>query len=146
MKKEKPHNRRRQVSSSIVRIGQTLSSNDLYLPYNKGRVPESKERPVIVADKNKNNELVVIPSSTQKTPNTTFYGKYGIAYYRHNLEIEDNEGNPIKYGSKFRKTKKCTQLPLSEVKRIKDKVLDHSKFSSENRKKYNKFLQKKSRD
>ena len=146
MKKERRFNRQRQVSSPIIKIGQTLSSNDLYLPYNKGRVPKSKERPVIVADKNKNNELVVIPASTQKTSNTTLYGKYGIDYYRHNLEIEDNEGNPIKYGRKFRKTKKCTQLPLSEVKIIKDKVLNHSKFYSENRKKYNKFLQKKSRD
>ena len=146
LKKEKRYNRRSEKSSPLIKIGQTLSSNDLYLPYNKGRVPESKERPVIVADKNKNNELVVIPASTQKTPNTTLYGKYGIAYYRHNLEIEDNEGNPIKYGRKFRKTNKCTQIPLSEVKIIRDKVLNHSKFSSENRKKYNKFLQKKSRD
>lgn len=146
LRKEKRFNRRRQESSPIIKIGQTLSSNDLYLPYNKGRVPESKERPVIVADKNKNNELVVIPGSTQKTSNTTFYGKHGIKFYRHNLETKDNEGNPIKYGAKFRKTNKCTQIPYRDVIQIKDKVLNHTRFSSENKKKYNEFLQKKSRD
>ena len=129
-----------------IKIGQTLVSNDLYLPYNKGRVPNSKERPVIVADKNRFNELAVIPGSTQKTPHTTYYGRYGIKYYRHNLEIKDNDGKSIKYGKKFYKDKRCTNIPLGEVERIRDSVINHSKFSSENRRKYNEFLQKKTRD
>ena len=146
LKKEKRYNRRSEKTLPLIKIGQTLSSNDLYLPYNKGRVPESKERPVIVADKNKFGDLAIIPGSTRDTLHTTYYGKHGIKFYRHNLEIKDNEGKPIRYGYKFRKTEKCTQIPLNEVKVIKDKVLNHTRFSSENKKKYHEFLQKKSRD
>lgn len=128
-----------------IPIGQTLESNDIYLPHKT--TTQSKARPVIVVDKKKNKqgdeELAVVPGSTQNTPNTKYYGKNGIKYYRKSLEVEDDEGNPIKEGQKFKKTSRCTQLPLKDVKEIKDQVLNHSKRSSENRKNYSKFQKRK---
>lgn len=125
-----------------INIGQTLESNDLYLPYKENKKPKSKSRPVIVVDKNKKEEFVVIPGSTQETKNTTKYGKYGIDYYRHNIEIEDNEGKPITLNTKFQITKKSTILPEKEATKIYDKVLNHTKFSSENKKKIEQFKNK----
>ena len=59
-----------------IEIGQTLESNDLYLPWEKGKMPKSKSRPVIVVDKNKYDDLVIVPGSTRDTPNTTYYNKF----------------------------------------------------------------------
>ena len=129
-----------------IEIGQTLESNDLYLPWEKGKKPKSKNRPVIVVDKNQHEDLVIIPGSTRDTANTTYYGKYGIEFYRHNIEIEDNEGKPIRKGEKFRETQNCSKLPFDEVKKIRERVINHTKFSSENKAKYNRFWNKKSRD
>lgn len=141
MKKNQTKSKRttRKTSQSI-QIGQTLESNDLYLPHKKAT--KSKHRPVIVVDKNKREEMVIVPGSSKKTSHTTEYKKYGIKYYRHNIEIEDDEGKPIKVGPKFKKTEKCSKLPESEAVRIRNDVINHSRFASENRKKYKKFKNK----
>lgn len=143
--------KKKKISKSLP-IGQTLETDDIYLPYGKGKKPNSKKRPVIIADKQRNyygeEEYIVIPASKQKTNNTFPYYKYGIKNIRIDIEVEDNEGKPIKQNEKFKLTNNCSQLPFNEAKDIRDKVLNHSKFSSENRRKYNKFWQryKKSRD
>lgn len=152
--KKKPIINKKTVKTNkkSVSIGQTLETNDLYLPYKKNQKPKSKSRPVIVADKIKNpsgkEEFAVIPGSTKDTKNTTKYGKYGIDYYRHNIEIEDDEGKPITLNIKFQITKNSTKLPVSEIKKIKNDVINHTKFSSENRKKHSDFQNrhKKSKD
>lgn len=126
---------KRQINKKSISIGQTLETNDLYLPHKKSRIPDSKSRPIIVVDKNKNEEFMVVPGSTQKTKNTREYNKYGIKNFRMVVEIDDNEGKPIKLNDKFRITNKSTKLPRSEAKYIKDYVVNHGKFSSENRKK-----------
>ena len=133
----------KKTVKKTVNIGQTLETNDLYLPHKKNNIPKSKSRPVIIVDKTKNKkgkeEFAVVPGSTKKTKNTTKYGKYGIDYYRHNIEIEDNEGKPITLNIKFEITEKCSKLPEKEAKKIRDNVLNHTRFSSENRKKHFKF-------
>ncbi len=125
-------------------IGQTLETNDLYLPYKKNKKPASKCRPVIIADKKISpkgiEEYLVIPGSTQKTPNTTKYKKYGIDYYRHNIEIVDNENKPIVLGKKFKKTNNCSKLPEEETRKVFNNVVNHTKQSSENRKKHKQFI------
>ena len=124
-------------------IGQTLETNDLYLPYKKNKKPASKRRPVIIAGKQISpkgiEEYSVIPGSTQDTPNTTEYKKYGIEYYRHNLEVRDNEGNPISQNEKFRISNQSSKLPNKEVDKIRNHILNHTKFSSENRAKVSEF-------
>jgi hypothetical protein len=137
-----------KLGGTKLPIGQTLETNDLFLPYKKTRVPQSKSRPVIIIDKNKLEEYAIVPGSTKKTPNTTEYNKYGIKHFRHDIEVEDNEGKPIKQNNKFKQTEKTTKLPISDVNKIKDELLNHKKFSSENRRKYQCFKNrhKKSKD
>lgn len=125
-------------------IGRTLETSDEYLKFDKKTSKNLKSRrPVIIADKIVNpkgeEEYAVIPGSNQDTKNTTYYGKNGINYYRNMLEVRDNDGQPIKQGEKFKVTAKSTQIPKEDIERIKDKVLNHTKQSSENRKKYQEF-------
>lgn len=138
-KNKKKNNVKRKKLTSKIKIGQTLESNDLFLPHNKNKPPKPKKRPVITAFINQNNELGVIPGSTQDTRNTRYYGKHGIKYYRNVIEIEDNEGKPIKVGKKFQLTDNCTELPKADVDIIIDNVVNHSRFASENRKKVENF-------
>ena len=143
---QKNNSQKQDNKKKSVDIGQTLETNDLYLPYKESRKPKSKSRPVIVADKVTNpigeEEFAVIPGSTKKTQNTTKYGNYGIDYYRHNIEVEDDEGKPISLNNKFQITKNCSKLPEGEVNKIRDTVLNHTRFSSENRKKYDNYKNK----
>lgn len=129
--------------TKTISIGQTLETNDLYLPYQKNKVPANKTRPVIVVDKIKNprgeEEFAVVPASTKRNKNTNSLNKKGIQNFRHNLEIVDNENKPIKQNRKFQLNDKCTKLELSDVDKIKDIVINHNKFSSENKRKYNEF-------
>ena len=128
---------------SNIEIGQTLETNDLFLPHKKQ--PNSKSRPVIVVAKNKYNDYAVVPGSKQLTRNTRPYNKYGIKNYRNNVEIVDNEGKPIKRNKKFLLTQNCSKLPKKDVEIIYDKVVNHSRFSSENRKKMRSFYDRKKR-
>lgn len=134
---KRQNNVQKQNKQKRVNIGQTLETNDIFLPHDKPAKPKS--RPVIVVDKNKKNELVIVPGSKEKTPNTKEYHRHGIKLYRLVIEVEDNEGKPIKVNEKFQRNEKCTKLPINEALTIRDKVLNHSKNSSENRLKYEKF-------
>lgn len=124
-------------------IGQTLETNDLYLPYKKNKKPANKSRPVIIADKQVSpkgiEEYSVIVGSTQETRNTFKYGKYGIKHIRNNLEIEDDEKMPITLNHKFKLTKNCSRIPEEETKQLYDRVVEHTRFASENIKKKIKF-------
>ena len=124
-------------------VGQTLETMDIYLPHKVREKLSNKNRPVIIVDKNSKEEYVVIPGSTKRTGNTTYYGKHGIKFYRHNIEIVDNEGKAIKQNEKFKVTKNSSKLPQLEVERIKDKVVNHTKFSTENKRKYQEFKNRK---
>ena len=115
------------------------------MPYKENKRPNSKSRPVIVVDKNKQEELMIVPVSTQKTRNTRYYNKHGIKYYRNVIEIDDNEGQPIKLNDKFKITDKSTKIPEEDVLIIKDNVINHSRFASENRKKEAEFEKRKKR-
>lgn len=122
-----------------IEIGQTLESNDLFLPHDKNRIPKSKPRPVITAYINKFGEMIIIPGSKQNTRNTKYYGKHGIEYYRKVIEVVDNEGKPIKVGDKFKLTKNCSKIPIDDIKIIRNNVINHGRFSSVNRQKYKEF-------
>ncbi len=78
--------------------------------------------------------------SSKKTKNTFSYNKYGIKNIRNNIEIEDNENKPITLNNKFRLTNNSTRIPEIETEKIFNKVVNHTKFSSENRVKHKKFI------
>lgn len=125
-------------------IGQTLETKDAYLPIDKKHTKKLKEsRPVIVVSKINNTlgneEYAVIPTSTENTPNTKKFNKYGIKYTRNNIEVVDNDNLPITQNHKFKVTENSTIIPKNIAIQLLDINLNHTKFSSENRKKYHEF-------
>lgn len=77
--------------------GRTLTTNDRYL--GKQKTGSKKTRPVVVVDTYE-DDLAVVPLSSKKGANRTELKGYQNkktkqkTYYKHYLEIEDNEGQP----------------------------------------------------
>ncbi|HJD05281.1 MAG TPA: hypothetical protein IAB72_00165 [Candidatus Onthoplasma faecipullorum] len=125
-------------------IGQTLETKDKFLPIDKRHSQKLKDsRPLIILDKIKNpkgqEEYAVVTASTKETNNTKRFNKYGLKYIRNNLEIEDNEGKPIIQNEKFKVTKNSTRISKEDADKLLNYTLNHNRFSSENRKKHEKF-------
>lgn len=125
-------------------IGQTLETKDKYLPIDKKHSKILKSsRPVIIVAKqlneNGDEEYAVVPTSTRNTRNTREFNKSGIKYVRNNLEIEDNQKRPIMQNEKFILSKRTTRIPIETAENLLNSTLNHTKFSSQNRKKYNEF-------
>ena len=135
MKYNKKKNFARTASGKVPK-GRTLSTYDKYLPGGK-KTGSDKKRPVVVIEANPENELAVVPLSSRAGKNRTRLKNYqqGQSYFKHFVEIEDNEGKPIKVNAKFRENHKNMDVSCEDVKFITDKVLNHSKASMGNRKK-----------
>ncbi|MDE7440057.1 MAG: hypothetical protein K2N23_06085 [Clostridia bacterium] len=148
---EKPSKKTDKNVSRKVPNGRTIKTKDKYLPIDKkGKSTKPKEkRLIIIIDSNSNDELAVVRTSTQIQPNTTALPTYKKGNkkktrFKHFVEITDNEGNPIKIdGIKFIENGKEYDLSANEVETVRDKVLNHCKIASENRKKITKLKQKK---
>ena len=123
--------------------GRTLKTKDKYLPQTKGKVKELKEkRWVVVIDSNERNELAIVRLTDEKQENTTVLPTYKkgnnrTTYFKHFVEITDNEGKPItvtKQG-KFQENPSTYDLTRKEMSVVREKVLKHTKQASENQKK-----------
>lgn len=123
------------IKSRKVPRGRTLTTSDNYL--GKQKTDSKKIRPVVVIEVNERNDLAVVPLSTRNGKNRTQLKKYqqGQSYFKHFVEIEDNEGKPIKINAKFRENHKNQDLSESDVVKIRKKIFERSKPSAENRKK-----------
>lgn len=80
--------------------------------------------------------------SSRKGENRTRLKNYqdGKSYFKHFVEIEDNEGKPIKVdGVKFRENHPRSDVSQRDVLKIRDKVFHHSIAAQENRQKMKKF-------
>lgn len=127
--------------------GRTLTTNDSYL--GKQKTTSRKTRPVVVVDNNAKNELAVVPLSSKKGSNRTELKGYQNektkkkTYYKHYLEIEDNEGKPITINLKFRENHKNMDVPYKKVTEIRNTIFNHSKQKQRNRKLYDRFTKKK---
>lgn len=123
--------------------GRTLTTKDNYL--GKQKTGSKKTRPVVVVDNNTRNELAVVPLSSRKGANRTKLRNYqqGRSYYKHYLEIEDNEGNPIKVNNKFRENHKNMDVSHRDVELIRDTLFKKSKTKQYNIKQYDKFKKRK---
>lgn len=132
-------------------IGRTIRTKDKYLPTDKskGKSEPKDKRWIAVIARNGKGELAVVRLTTEKQANTTQLKGYKkgngkTTYFKHFVEIEDNNGNPIKIdGVMFIENDKKYDLNTEQVLQVSDKVLNHSKISSENRKKISKLKQKK---
>ncbi len=126
--------------------GRTLTTNDKYL--GKQKTSSNKTRPVVVVDTNE-NDLAVVPLSSKKGANRTELKGYQNkktkqkTYYKHYLEIEDNEGQPIRVNNKFKENHKNMDVSVSKVNLIKDTIFNHSRQKQRNRKLYDRFKHKK---
>ena len=127
--------------------GRTLKTKDEYLPQEKGKVKELKDkRWVAVIDSNKKNELAVVRLTDEEQKNTTALPTYKKGnnrdtYFKHFVETEDNEGNPIKAtkNGKFQENPAKYDLSAEEVSKIRSKVYRHSKQATSNQDKINKL-------
>ncbi len=94
---------------------------------------------------NANNDLAVVQLSSRKGKDRTRLRNYqqGQSYFKHYVEIVDDEGKPIRVNKKFKENHSNMDVSREDVKKIKDKVLCKSKPVIENRKKMDKFRSKK---
>ncbi|MCL2631423.1 MAG: hypothetical protein FWD49_07925, partial [Firmicutes bacterium] len=99
------------------------------------------KRWVAVVDSNADDQLAVVPLTTQNHSNTTpLYGyKTGNnknTYFRHFVEIEDSQGSPITVdGDKFKENNPEYDLSEQNLRQVRDKVFTKSKQASRNRSK-----------
>ena len=63
----------------------------------------------------------------------------GNSYYKHYVEIEDNEGKPIKVNEKFRENHKNMDISKQDVDLIRDNIFTKSKQKQRNVKLINQF-------
>lgn len=133
-----------RTASGRVPQGRTLKTQDNYFSGGK-KTGSAKERPVVVIEANDRNDLAVVPLSTRDGKDRTRLKNYqqGQSYFKHYVEIQDDEGNPIRVNQKFKENHPNMDVSREDVKKIKDKVLSKSKPAPENRKKMDKYRGKK---
>lgn len=143
-KSGKPKTSKKRTKGGKVPQGRTLSTYDNYLGNGKN-TGSKKERPVVVIEANENNDLAVVPLSSRQGRNRTRLKNYqqGQSYFKHYVEIQDDEGKPIRVNKKFRENHPNMDVSRQDVERITDKVLYRSQPAKENRRKMDKFRSKK---
>lgn len=133
-----------RTASGRVPQGRTLITRDNYLSGGK-KTGSTKERPVVVIEANIRNDLAVVPLSSRKGRNRTQLKSYqqGQSYFKHYVEIQDDEGEPIRVNKKFKENHPNMDVSRQDVDTIIDTVFNHSKPMQSNRKHINKFRGKK---
>lgn len=129
-----------RTAGGKVPQGRTITTRDNYLG-DGGKTGSTKERPVVVIETNDKNELAVVPLSSRNGNNRTLLKNYeqGQSYFKHFVEIEDDEGNPIVVNEKFRENHPNLDVSRQDVDAIIDKVLNHSRPMQANQEKMKKF-------
>lgn len=123
--------------------GRTIKTQDKYLPTDKkGKSTKQKtKRRVVVVDSNRYDELAVVRLTTQNQPNTTELRTYKkgngkTTYFKHFVEIMDDEGNPIKIdGKKFIENPWAWDLSADEIEYVRRGVFEGKRQSDDNKKK-----------
>lgn len=123
--------------------GRTLKTQDRYLPTDKKGFSErpKSQRRVVIIDSNSFDELAVVKLTTQNQPNTTELTTYKNgngkkSYFKHFVEITDNDGNPIKVdGVKFIENPWAYDLTANQIKHIQNTVYHKVKQAQNNDKK-----------
>ena len=139
-KSKAPAPRKSRTDDGKVPQGRTLKTQDNFLPGGK-KTGSAKERPVVVIEDNGKNELAVVPLSSRNGKDRTRLRNYrqGQSYYKHYVEIEDDEGKPIRINEKFQENHPNMDVSGEDVEKIRDKVFNHSRPAIKNRKKMDKF-------
>lgn len=124
-----------RTASGKVPQGRTLSTYDRYLGKG-GKTGSKKERPVVVIETNDYNDLAVVPLSSRKGNDRTRLKNYqqGQSYFKHYVEIMDDEGKPIRVNKKFKENHPNMDVSNDDVAKIRYKIFNHSRPAQENRK------------
>lgn len=138
--------------NKFIPWGRTLTTNDKYL--GKRKTDSDKTRPVAVVD-TIDDKLAVVPLSSKKGANRTELKGHENkknknepnekplkTYYKHYLEIEDNEGQPIRVNEKFKENHKNMDLSRDEVLDIRQTIFTKARTKQRNQKLYDKFHKK----
>ena len=143
-KSGKPKTSKKRTKGGKVPQGRTLSTYDHYLGNGK-KTGSEKERPVVVIEANENNDLAVVPLSSRQGKNRTRLKNYqqGQSYFKHYVEIQDDEGKPIRVNKKFRENHPNMDVSGEDVEIIRDTVFNHSKPMQANKKNMKNFRGKK---
>lgn len=141
--KKKTVNKARTAGGQVPQ-GRTLKTHDNYLSGGK-KTGSTKERPVVVIEANTCNDLAVVPLSSRDGKDRTRLKNYqqGQSYFKHYVEIQDDEGEPIRINKKFKENHPNMDVSGEDVEKIRDKVFNHSRPAPENREKMKRFKGKK---
>lgn len=92
-----------RTTSGKVPQGRTLTTHDKYLD-RKAKQPD-KTRPVVVIETNERNDLAVVQLSSRNGKDRTRLKNYqqGQSYFKHYVEIMDDEGKPIRVNQKIQR-------------------------------------------
>lgn len=139
------HKKKNQARTTRGKVpqGRTLTTRDKYLD-KKAKQPD-KTRPVVVIETNERNDLAVVQLSSRNGKDRTRLKNYqqGQSYFKHYVEIMDDEGKPIRINHKFKENHPNMDVSRQDVDTIIDTVLNHSKPMQKNKKRINKFRGKK---
>ncbi len=143
-KSGKPKTSKKRTKGGKVPQGRTLSTYDHYLGNGKN-TGSKKERPVVVIETNDYNDLAVVPLSSRKGNDRTRLKNYqqGQSYFKHYVEIADDEGKPIRVNKKFKENHPNMDVSGEDVEIIRDTVFNHSKPMQANKKNMKNFRGKK---
>lgn len=122
-------------------VGRTFFTNDRYLPHTDNKA--YKDVNVVNIESNENGEMIVVRLSKQATKNTSPLKHHTYKGFKHFVEIEDFDKQPIKNGERFKQNSSKYDLSNKQVDFICDMVYNHSKQSQRNRKNRDKFRNRK---
>ena len=125
--------------NKFVPWGRTFTTYDNFLGYSKTN--SKKKRPIVAIDSNNRGEIIAVPLSSRSGTNRTNLKNYqnGRSYFKHYVEIVDNEGLPIKANRKFKENHKNMDVSKTDILKIRKKVYETSKQKQRNIKLSNKF-------
>ena len=128
--------KRKKNVSSVIPNGRTLQTRDEYFEgssnYRKpGYENKGLYRSAVIVDSNRNDELALIILTTkgESIPGRT------KSKFRPFIETLDDEGNPIKFGKKFKENNPKKDLSLKAVGKIKKLTFKEAGNAEENRRK-----------
>ena len=123
-----------------VPVGRTLMTNDNYLESGK-KTGSTAQHSAVVIETNKRNELAIVTLSGHPGKNKTQLKNYqqGNSYFKHFVEVKDDEGNPIVINHKFRENHENQDVSKEGVEIVRNMIFNHVKQSGENLSKISKF-------
>lgn len=120
-----------------IPLGRTFFTNDRYLPHSNKNA--YKDVNVVNIETNDKGEMIVVRLSKQKTKNTSSLKHHTYKGFKHFVEIEDIDKQPIKRGKRFKQNSSDYDLTDKQVDFISNIVYNHSKQSQRNQKNRDKF-------